>query len=212
MMFHNRSHAANLLVQELAAHRGQGPLVLGIPGGGVPMARHIADALGADLDVVLVRKIGHPSSKEVAIGAIGEDGEVRLGPGAAGVSTAYVDAEAARQFSRIARMRALLTPSHAAVDVRGRTCIVVDDGAATGHTMLAAVHSLHARGAKRVVAALPVASVEAYWLLASVADDVVCLHAPEGFHSVGHFYEDFRPVRDDEVAAALGSSEARVTA
>src|SRR5262245_27709135 len=205
MRFENRLSAARLLAARLARLRGTRPLVLGIPRGAVPMARAIAESLDGDLDVVLVHKIGAPANPEYAIGSVSESGEVVLGAAAAavGADREYVAREVEEQVLTLRARRRLLSPVHSPADPAGRVVIVVDDGVATGATMLAALTILRRRGPARLVAAMAVAPAETVRRLTAVADEVVCLDTPDDFRAVGQFFDDFTPVTDDEVVAAL---------
>ena len=205
MRFEDRLSAAHLIAARLARFRGTRPLVLGIPRGGVPMARAIAEALDGDLDVVLVHKIGAPGNPEFAIGSVSESGEVVLGAAAVeiGADPEYVQREAAAQVRTLRERRRLFSPVLAPADCADRIVIVVDDGVATGATMHAALTLLRRRGPRRLVAAMAVAPPATVRRLASAADEVVCLHTPEDFRAVGQFFEDFTPVSDDEAVAAL---------
>lgn len=204
-MFRDRLDAARQLTVRLAHLKPDRPLVLAIPRGAVPMARQLADALEADLDVVLVRKLGAPGEPEVAVGSVDESGWVWVAPHAArfGADQDYLASETARQLDRIRERRRRYSPIHAPVAVRGRTVIVVDDGLATGATMVAALHSLRQQQPARLVCAVPVASPEALALVQPLADEVVCLLVPDRFQAVGQFYRDFPQVSDDEVEALL---------
>lgn len=205
MIFSNRAQAARLLAEKLTAYKGKNPLVLAIPRGAVPMAKLIAEALGGEFDVVLVRKLGAPGNPEFAIGAVDETGWVYLSPyaSAAGADPDYIERIRARELETIRRRRAQYSPLHPPIDPKGRIVIVVDDGLATGATMLAALHALRQRAPAKLVCAVPVAPPETLEKVAAKADEVVCLHAPEYFQAVGQFYADFGQVEDDEVIALL---------
>jgi putative phosphoribosyl transferase len=203
--FRNRDDAARQLVHALAGWKGSRPLVLAIPRGAVPMGRVIADALGGDLDVVLVRKLPAPGSPEFAIGAVDETGWSHVADYAAsaGATPAYIERAVAAELATMRRRRAQYTPVRPPLDPAGRIAIVVDDGLATGETMLAALHAVRARSPQRLVCAVPVASAEAVAKVRPYADDVVCLQTPAFFNAVGQFYADFRQVEDEEVVALL---------
>ena len=203
MRFSDREEAAALLVERLAKFKGQHPLVLGVPRGAVPMARIIADALDGDLDVVLVRKLGAPGQRELAIGAVDETGTVLAGDYIDIADEAYLRDEIDEQMKVLQARRELYTRTQTPIDPAGRICIIVDDGIATGSSMLAAIHSLRARRAKTVVVAVGVAPPQALARISAAADEIVCLQAPTGFYAVGQFFADFSEVTDDMVVAAL---------
>ena len=205
MIFSNRNQAAQLLADKLAAYKGQNPLVLAIPRGAVPMARIVADALGGEFDVVLVRKLGAPGNPEFAIGAIDETGWAYLGPYAAmaGADSGYIERIKAQELATIRKRRAQYSPLHPPIDPQGRIVIVIDDGLATGSTMLAALHALRSRAPQKLVCAVPVAPPDTLEKVGEKSDEVVCLHAPENFQAVGQFYADFGQVEDEEVIALL---------
>lgn len=206
LRFEDREEAAHALVYRLRGFRGQHPLVLAVPRGGVPMARIVADGLDGELDVVLVHKLGAPGNPEFAIGAIGEDGRVELTRyGWSVVDATHVTAEAELQLAELRLRRAHYTPSRTPIDPHDRVVIVVDDGVATGATLHLALSLVRQRGPRRLVAAVAVGAPEALDLLRTVADEVVCLHAPVAFLAVGEFFRSFRQVSDEEVIASLRS-------
>lgn len=201
-MFSNRIDAASKLAERLQRYKGQNPLVLAIPRGGVPMGKVIADSLDGDLDVVLVHKLGHPANPEFAFGAIDENGNV------------YVDSEddrnkavEAKELARLKQLRLQYTPLKTPVNPKGRIVIIVDDGIATGWTVKAAIAMLvHARASK-IIIAVPVGPQHTLNELKSDPNvfDVLCLEAPSDFAAVGEFYRDFSQVQDQEVADILAS-------
>jgi predicted phosphoribosyltransferase len=203
MRFKNRDEAARRLASRLSGYRGQRPLVLGVPRGAVPMARIIAHALEGDLDVVLVRKLRAPEQAELAIGAVDEAGTVLEGRYFDLASGAYLREEVSRQLEILRGRRALYTRAHGPIDPAGRVVIIVDDGIATGSSMLAAIHSIRARHPAKIVVAIGVAPPTSLAAIEAEADDVVCLLAPEDFQAVGQFFDDFSEVTDAMVVEAL---------
>lgn len=206
--FADRSEAAMRLAAALAHLHATHPLVLAIPRGAVPMGRIIADALGGELDVVLVRKLGAPFHAEFAVGAIDESGWTYVSEHAplAGADRAYLDQECARQLALIRHRRQLYTPERGPLPAQGRVVIVVDDGLATGSTMIAALHAARARNPQRLVCAVPVAAPDSLDRVRPLADEVVCLAAPEAFQAVGQYYDAFPQVDDSVVVATLARS------
>jgi predicted phosphoribosyltransferase len=190
-------------------------VVLGLPRGGVPVAAEVAAALGADLDVLVVGKVGVPGHEELALAAVADDGTVALNTSvmaAVGMTEADVDALARRQAEALVRRAAGFRGGRAPVAVAGRIAIVVDDGMATGATMRVAVEVARRRRPRRLVAAVPVASPEAATSLRRVVDRVVCVATPPGFRAVGHWYADFTQVGDHEVRDLLAAAAERTAA
>jgi predicted phosphoribosyltransferase/predicted alpha/beta-hydrolase family hydrolase len=211
--FRDRDDAAQQLHAALAKYRDSKPVVLAIPRGAVPMGRIVADALGGELDVVFVRKLGAPGNPEYAIGAVDEQGAVTLNEQArwAGADDAYIQHEVRQQLALIHARRAYYRPNRAAVACVGRTVIVLDDGLATGSTMIAALKAVRAQAPKLLVCAVPVAARESLAQVARYADEVVCLATPSPFHAVGQYYFDFDNVGDEQVIDALAAPGAHRT-
>jgi putative phosphoribosyl transferase len=203
----DRRDGGRRLARKLARYRGRkNTVVLGLPRGGVVTAAEVAAGLELPLDVVIARKIGAPGNPELAVGAVAEDGDPYLkdeGLALTGASGAYITDEVARQRAEILRRRAwfrggrpLSLPEHA-------TVILVDDGIATGSTVVAAIRALRQLGAERIVLAAPVAPPDTVEALRALADEVVVLATPAMFWAVGEFYEDFAAVSDEEVERLL---------
>lgn len=203
--FANRTDAARRLAAALSAYRGKRPLVLAIPRGAVGMGGVVAEALGGELDVVLVRKLGAPSNPEFAVGSVDESGWTYVAPhaGSAGATPEFLERQTREQLAVLGRRRAQYTPMRAPADPRGRIVIVVDDGLATGASMIAALHAVRAKEPAKLICAVPVGAPDSLARVAPHADEVVCLAAPEDFYAVGQFYDDFGQVGDEEVIAIL---------
>lgn len=206
MRFKNREEAAKQLAGRLAAYKGQNPLILGVPRGAVPMARTIADALEGDLDVVLVRKLRAPAQPELAIGAVDEAGAVLKGSYFNVADEEYLLDEIRTQQGVIRARREMYTRAQAAIDPTGRIVVIVDDGIATGSSMLAAIRSVRARRPRKLIVAIGVAPRHSLAQIEDEADEVVCLYAPAEFYAVGQFFEDFSEVTDDMVVTALSGA------
>jgi predicted phosphoribosyltransferase len=208
-MFRDREHAARLLASALKGRELFDPLVLAIPRGGVAVGAVLARALGAELDVVLSRKLRAPGQPELALGAVAEDGRVYLTPHARtvpGVTGGCLADERQYQLAEIARRKQLFRPGRAPAPVVGRSVIVTDDGIATGATMVAALRTVRERGPRELIVAVPVAPPERLEAISRLCDEAVCLLTPETFRGVGQFYEDFTQVEDDEVLTLLARS------
>ena len=203
MRFKNRGDAAKQLAERLAAYKGQKPLILGVPRGAVPMARTIADALEGELDVVLVRKLRAPGQPELAIGAVDEAGTVLKGRYFDVADEEYMRDEVRAQSDVIRARREMYTRAQKAIDPTGRIVVIVDDGIATGSSMLAAIRSVRARKPRKLIVAIGVAPAQSLGQIEAEADEVVCLHAPADFYAVGQFFDDFSEVTDDMVVTAL---------
>lgn len=211
-VFRDRRDAGHALAAALADEADKRPLVLGLARGGVPVAAEIAAALGAPLDVFVVRKLGVPWQPELAMGAIASGGvlvrnEEVLGslPAAAESLEAVRQREATELALREQRYRG----ARPAVPVTGRRVIVADDGLATGTSMIAAVRALRQAGAAAIVVAVPVGPPDTCRRIATLCDRLVCLEQPRWFMAVGQWYEDFRQTEDEEVTAALRDAASR---
>ena len=209
-VYPTRDAAAKQLAEALRGYRGQHPLVLAIPRGAVPMGQVIADALDGELDIVLVRKLGAPGNPELAVGAIDETGWAYIAEFArmVGADDAYIERAKQSQLSLLRERRARYTPGRAPIDPAGRVAIVIDDGLATGATMIAALHAVRSKHPARLVCAVPVAPAECLERIRPHADEVVCLQTPADFYAVGQFYRDFRQVEDREVIGLLTGANA----
>lgn len=208
--FKNRTQAGKLLAQRLMAYAQRGDVVvLALPRGGVPVGYAVASALHVELDIFLVRKLGMPGQEEYAIGAIGSGGVRVLQPGVPGllgVTREEVDAITRRELAEIARRERLYRGARAPVQVRGRTVLLVDDGIATGATMLAAVEMARRQGAGKIVVAVPVAPPDTVAELAPKVDELVCLATPPMFRAVSQWYREFGQTSDEEVQDLLATA------
>jgi putative phosphoribosyl transferase len=205
-MFRDREDAAQQLAAKLKKREWHKPLVLAIPRGGVVTGAVLARELGADLDVVLARKLRAPGQPELAVGAVSEDGQVYLnhyGRQYHDVMEGYLDEERRHQISEIARRKKLFRAVRPQALVTGRSVIVTDDGIATGSTMIAALQTVKAQKAREIIVAVPVASPDRLGEIRRWCDEVVCLLTPETFWAIGQFYEDFTQVEDEEVIKLL---------
>jgi len=210
--FANRADAARRLAQRLRGLELVNPLVLAIPRGGIVLGEVLADALGAELDVVLARKLRMPGNPEFALGAIGEDGEVFLNPDVqrSDQLNAYLEVEIQHQRNQIERRRQLFREGRAPASVAGRSVIVTDDGIATGSTMMAALRTLKSQQPLEVIVAVPVGAPDRLDQVRRECDEVICLTETAELNAVGEFYDDFGQVEDDEVIAALHRSAQRM--
>ncbi len=207
--FRDRREAGSALAQELTAYRGRDDvLVFGLARGGVPVAWEIAAALGAPLDVFLVRKLGVPHWSELAMGALASGGGLVMNEDV--VSSLHVTDEQVRKVIdsetvELLRREQAYREGRPIADLRDKIVILVDDGIATGASMLAAVRAVRAAGPKSIVVAVPVGPESTCRELAREADDVVCATTPPGFEAVGQVYDDFHQISDDEVRRLLNT-------
>lgn len=212
MMFADRFGAGRELARRLGSNADDGGvIVLGLARGGVPVAAEVARALGAPLDVLVVRKLGVPWQPELGFGAISEGGVELVDDDLVsrlGLTSEEIDQVVQTERVELERRLQRYRGNEDAIRVDGRTAIVVDDGIATGSTARAAIESVRRRGATRIVLATPVAAPASLVRLRGWCDEIVCLHHPRSFRAVGEFYEDFSATTDDEVRDALGSHDA----
>jgi putative phosphoribosyl transferase len=209
-MFQDREDAALQLAERLKSLDLHDPVVLAIPRGGVVTGAVLARVLGAELDVVLARKLRAPGQAELAIGAISEDGRVYLNRSTRSYLDRlkdYLEREQDFQMDVISRRKKLYRGIRPQAPVKDRSVIVTDDGIATGSTMIAALHSVKMQNPRALIVAVPVASPDRLKEVRRFCDKVVCLLSPKDFYAIGQFYEDFRQVEDEEVVALLGSAE-----
>lgn len=206
MFFADRADAGRQLAARLRYLRGEPVVVLGLPRGGVPVALEVAQALGAPLDVIVVRKLGAPSQPELGMGAVGEDGVQVINREVVRAVRVPADELAAiriREHALVEARAARYRVGRPREPLAGRTAVVVDDGIATGSTAKAACQVARAHGAARVVLAVPVAPRGWQARIAGAADELVCVHTPADFFAIGDFYADFSQATDDEVIACL---------
>jgi putative phosphoribosyl transferase len=211
MPFRDRREAGERLAERLSGLRSSRPLVLGLPRGGVPVAFEVARELDAPLDTLVVRKLGVPFQPELGMGAVGEDGVRVLNPEVvreAGVTDEQLAEVEARERAEVEQRAARLRRGRPAIPLTDRTVVIVDDGLATGGTARAAIRVARARGAARVVLAVPVAPPDTVAALSREADDVVSLETPEPFFAIGGWYVDFTPTSDQEVVDLLAAATA----
>ncbi|MFC5609596.1 phosphoribosyltransferase [Variovorax soli] len=206
MRYDNRQQAGQRLAQALSAWRGrQDLIVLALPRGGVPVAAEVARFLGAPLDVLVVRKLGHPGQEEYAMGAIASGGvRVRAEPGDWPVTPSVLEEIVQREQAELQRREHSYRGNRPAPSLQGRPVLLVDDGLATGATMSAAVQAVRMQAPSRIGVAVPVASREALASVGALADEVICPLVPESFHAVGLWYRDFDQTGDEEVRRLLG--------
>ena len=208
VVYANREAAGRMLARRLMSYAHSNTVVLGIPRGGVPVAKEVAGALGAPLDVIVVRKLGAPGQPELGIGAVVDGDHPRAIFNQdiienLGVSDEYIEAEIARQLKEVNRREIAYRGGRAKVPLAGKTVIVVDDGVATGSSVRAALRGVRRQKPKRLILATPVAPAESIEALRGDADEITCLETPEDFFAVGQFYRDFQQVPDEQVKAIL---------
>lgn len=210
MRFHDRRHAGEDLAERLLVWASDGdildPVVLALPRGGVPVAAVVARALGAPLDVLVVRKIGVPGHPETGIGAVAGDDEPMFDQRSLdmlGLTEADLARDVTRERAEVRRREQQYRQGRPAPAVRSKTVILIDDGLATGVTARAALRHLHRQAPARLILAVPVGAPDSVASLRTEADDVICLYQPSAFYAVGQWYDDFDQVGDDEVIDTL---------
>lgn len=209
-MFLDRHDAGKQLASHLAKYKGQKDVVvLGLPRGGVVLAYEVAKALQQPLEVICPRKVGAPSNPELALGAVTETGDGFFNRNliaSLGVTDKFLEQECAKEKERARQRLALYRKDRPALDLKGKTVILVDDGLATGATMKAAIQSVRGLKAAKIVVAVPVAPPDTAAEIKAMADEFVCLDTPWQFHAVGQFYRDFGQTDDSEVIELLSKN------
>jgi len=210
VMFHDRQEAGCRLVYELMEFRNKHAVVLGIPRGGVILAREIARELDAEMDIVISRKLRTPGQSELAMGSIAEDGKVFLNEAIIrdlNVDRTLIEREVAVQKEEIARRSSLIRKIVARIQLKGRIVIITDDGVATGATTQAAIWAVTQEQPQYVIAAIPVGSEETVKRLSQDVDEMVCLGTPPFFSAVGQFYRNFEQIEDEDMIKLLEAEQ-----
>lgn len=208
-MFANREEAGDLLALKLLDYEGKNCIVLAIPRGGVVVARRVAERLKVPLDLIIPRKIGAPQNPEFALGAVTLNGTVVMNPSAnhLGIPPDYIQGEVKRQKEEIKRRMKEYRGDKPLPSVSAKIVILIDDGIATGSTVLAAIATLEKQRAKKIILAVPVAPPDTVKRLRRRVDQLICLETPEPFYAVGQFYQDFTQTTDGEVVEALKQNQ-----
>lgn len=201
-MFENRNQAATLLLPKLLTLKSEQGVVLAIPRGGIPLGRIIADGLQWPLEPLLIKKIGHPENEEFAIGAVSLE-NVQIDPQYSSVLSDYIREEARRLRAVLTERNKRFMNGKKPADIKGKTVVLVDDGIATGRTMLAGIALLREKSPSKIIVAVPVASRQAAAQISAIADKLICLEKPDDFFGVGQFYQEFPQVDDAEVKQLL---------
>src|SRR3989338_1196509 len=211
MIFQNRALAGTQLAQKLTHLKGvKNLIILGLPRGGVVTAAEIARFLNAPLEVIICRKIGAPGNEEFAIGAISENGGLFLNQdviAAYGISKSYIDATIARETKKIAKYQNTFRGSGKSPNIKNKTVVIADDGAATGYTIKAAIDAARKQNPEKIIIALPVAQLDTARELHALTDEIVILETPPHFQAVGQFYAEFTQVETEAVKALLLESQ-----
>lgn len=210
MMFTNRKEAGIVLAKRLSEYKNQKKVVvLGIPRGGVEVAFYVAKELGCELDIMVIKKVGFPNNEELALGAVSVDdyyidAEMR---NSYAVTESYIKEEVARKQEEARKRWKLLKGEGKVTSLKGKTVIVVDDGIATGSTMIMAIKMLSKKLCEKIIVAIPVAAQETIPKMKKIVDEVVCLEQPVAFFAIGQFYREFLPVEEEEVKRYLQEAE-----
>lgn len=210
MLFKDRIQAGQELAKKLLKYKDKDVIILAIPRGGVVVAYEIAKALNSPLDLIIPRKIGAPYQPELAIGAVTQDGTIILNEDIVSylpIPNGYIEAEAEKQKMEIERRLMKYRGSVIEPNISNKIVIIVDDGIATGATMLAAIASIRKKKPLEIVVAIPVAPIETLKKIKEHADEIVCLYTPEPFFAIGQFYERFEQLEDEEVINLLNKSK-----
>lgn len=204
-IFANREEAAKVLATKLLQYQNCNGLILAIPRGGVVIGYHLAKELNLPLDILCVKKIGAPGNPEYAIGAVFQDGTTIINPGASRhkLPENYFEEEKQKQLDKIKEVRKLYGVAGKKIDINNKIIFLVDDGVATGSTILVAAQALQQKNPEKIIIAVPVVPLDTLYNLQKKVDEVVCVLTPESFFAVGQFYEDFNQVTDEEVEKYL---------
>jgi predicted phosphoribosyltransferase len=208
MLFHDRTYAAFLLINQLKQYKNCGGVVLAVPEGGVPIGYQISRLLNLSFDLIFCKKIGHPTNPEFAIGAVSEDMEIIDPVNCVGVSPDYISKKAWELKREMASKRNKFMMDQPSISLTGKVVILTDDGIATGNTVLACIKSIRKQKPKKIIVAVPVTSPSAYNLLSSDVDEFINLLIPRHLNRVSEFYENFHPVNDNEVVRVLAKIRA----
>jgi predicted phosphoribosyltransferase len=204
--FANRVEAGHLLAERLSKYENSNSIVVAIPRGGVPVGYIVSKQLGLPLDIFLVKKIGHPNNSEYAIGSVTLN-RYSIDRQEPGVSNEYLQEQLQRIRNELQRRYRIFTGKNESTNFKNKSVILVDDGIATGSTLLAAVKSIREAGAEKIIIAVPVAPLQAAHRFKPLCDEYICLSEPYGFKSVGQYYNDFPQISDEEVVALLNDKE-----
>lgn len=206
MQFKNREEAGNLLAKKLIQYKDTNAIVLAIPRGGVPVGSIIADKLNLPLEIELSKKIGHPINPEFAIGSVTLHG-VNIDKNIKDVSEEYILEKSKKIKDELYKKFTLFMGNREQIDVKGKIVILVDDGIATGNTLIASIHAIKKRKPKKIVVAIPVSPKNTALIIDDLVDEFICLQIPKDFHSVGQFYEEFNQVNNDHVIKLLAEKQ-----